>query len=208
MSSKNEIKREIQDDISKIKDIIKKSDYGTMRNLHMELDGKYQSKIENWGLSQYGWRAQNGFIYNYIDKEAMMHNLQNMIGKLEGYKQELDLKTSIPSVSNANDKSKNKIPVSTNINFYNKNENNISNNTTNINFSTIENQIKDCESLTEEETKEALKKLNELQKIYELSESRKTKWEKAKNILVWVADKSVDVAIAYFPVIMSILSSK
>ena len=62
------------------------------------------------------------------------------------------------------------------------------------------------ESLTSAETTEALEKLKELEKIYNSKESRKAKWETAKKILVWVTDKSVDVAIAYFPVIMSILN--
>lgn len=70
----------------------------------------------------------------------------------------------------------------------------------------MKKKIKECESLTEEETKEALKYLKELKEIYESKGNRKSKWEKAKKILIWLADKSVDIAIAFFPIITSILS--
>ena len=162
----------------------------------MMIDGKYQTKIERWGLSQYGWRDSYGFHYGTLDFDSLKHNLQNMKSKLEGYIQDIDLK---PLTINKPTKS---------INVYNKNENNISNIVSNVNFNTVEEKIKECESLTEEETKEALKYLKELKEIYESKGNRKSKWEKAKKILIWLADKSVDIAIAFFPIITSILSQK
>ena len=116
-----------------------------------------------------------------------------MKSKLEGYIYDVSLKPL--SISQ---------PATKSINFYNNNENVINNNLTNINFNSIEQKIRECEYLTDEETKEALTKLKELQKISESNDSRKNKWEKSKKILIWLADKSVDIAIAYFPVLMSI----
>ena len=40
------------------------------------------------------------------------------------------------------------------------------------------------ESLTEEQTKEALQKIEELKLIYESKDSKKTKWDKVKSIMV------------------------
>lgn len=194
MSTISQIKREVKEDIIKIEEALSKSDEKMLHDVHMMIDGKYQTKIERWGLSQYGWRDSYGFHYGTLDCDALKHNLQNMKSKLEGYIQDIDLK---PLTINKPTKS---------INVYNKNENNISNIVSNVNFNTVEEKIKECESLTEEETKEALKYLKELKEIYESKGNRKSKWEKAKKILIWLADKSVDIAIAFFPIITSILS--
>lgn len=194
MSTISQIKREVKEDIIKIEEALSKSDEKILHDVHMMIDGKYQTKIERWGLSQYGWRDSYGFHYETLDFDSLKHNLQNMKSKLEGYIQDIDLK---PLTINKPTKS---------INVYNKNENNISNIVSNINFNTVEEKINECESLTEEETKEALKYLKELKEIYESKGNRKSKWEKAKKILIWLADKSVDIAIAFFPIITSILS--
>lgn len=194
MSTINQIKRDVKEDIIKIEEALSKSDEKILCDIHMMIDGKYQTKIEKWGLSQYGWRDTSGFHYSALSYDSLKHNLQNMKSKLEGYLQDIDLK---PLTINKPTKS---------INVYNKNENNISNIVSNVNFNTVEEKIKECESLTEEETKEALKYLKELKEIYESKGNRKSKWEKAKKILIWLADKSVDIAIAFFPVITSILS--
>ena len=60
--------------------------------------------------------------------------------------------------------------------------------------------------MTDEQTKEALLYLKELQTIFESKESRKNKWEKAKKIVGWLLDKGVDVAISYLPAIVSMIS--
>ena len=158
----------------------------------MLIDGKYQNKIEKWGLSQYGWRDSYGFHYYSLSCESLRHNLQNMKNKLEGYIQDIVLKPITNTQPSAN-----------NINFYNNNKNSINNYLTNIDFNSIEQKIKECESLTDSETKEILVKLKEMQKIYESDDSRKNKWEKAKKILIWLADKSVEVGIAFLSIIMS-----
>ena len=165
----------------------------------MNIDGKYQNIIEKWGLSQYGWRDNYGFIYSSIKERSdfLRHNLKNMRSKLEGYMQSIDIKSLTPNNNSSG-----------NINVFNNNENSIKNYNVIINFKEIEQTINNCESLTDEETKEALNKLKELQEIYESRDSRKSKWEKAKKILAWLVDKSVDVAIAFFPTILSILSNQ
>lgn len=200
MSKENQIKRDIQKDIDEIELALNNENCSEddLTKLHIKIDGKYQAKINTWGQSFYNWYDKNGFDYNYMGIEALKHNLLNMKSKLEGYLQTFTL---IP------------MPTSKTINYYNnnntnnnKNENTNTNiNKQNIDFKQIEENINNMESLTDQETKEALEKLKELETIYNSKENRKQKWEKAKKILLWVADKSVDVAIAYFPIIMNIL---
>ena len=86
----------------------------------------------------------------------------------------------------------------------NKNSNTNANTITNtVNFNAVVQNIKDNESLTEEQTKEALQKIEELKTIYDSKDSKKTKWSKVKPIMIWLADKSVDVGIAFLPLITS-----
>lgn len=204
MSKENQIKRDIQKDIDEIQSLLEQnnSTEDELTKLHIKIDGKYQSKITTWGKSCYNWYDKNGFDYNYMSINSLRHNLLNMKSKLEGYLQTFTLTPIVPSSSKT-------------VNYINNNTNNNTNNNENFNtnineikidFKQIEKTINDMESLTSTETQEALEKLKELENIYNSKESRKTKWEITKKILVWVADKSVDVAIAYFPVIMSILN--
>lgn len=92
MSTLNQIKREIKDDILKIEEVLKIDDEKKLSDVHMLIDGKYQTKIEKWGLSQYGWRDSYGFHYASLSSNSFKHNLQNMKSKLEGYLQDISLK--------------------------------------------------------------------------------------------------------------------
>ena len=52
MSKESMIKRDIQSDIDKIKEVLQSnSSIQELTDIHMYIDGKYQSKISNWGLS-------------------------------------------------------------------------------------------------------------------------------------------------------------
>lgn len=198
MSKVNQMKRDIDKDINSIKDVLNNKNVEEMLKVHKYMDSKYQSKINTWGLSQYGWSDDLGFAYELIGESGISENLENMIGKLEGYKQYLDLR----AYEIFNGKS------SSGVKIYNNNKNSNSNTNTNtitntVNFNAVLQNIKDNESLTEEQTKEALQKLEELKTIYKSKDSKKTKWAKVKPIMIWLADKSVDVGIAFLPLITS-----
>ena len=198
MSKVNQMKRDIDKDINSIKDVLNNKNVEEMLKVHKYMDSKYQSKINTWGLSQYGWSDDLGFAYVLIGESGISENLENMIGKLEGYKQDLDLR----AYEIFNGKS------SSGVKIYNNNKNSNSNTNTNtitntVNFNAVLQNIKDNESLTEEQTKEALQKLEELKTIYKSKDSKKTKWAKVKPIMIWLADKSVDVGIAFLPLITS-----
>lgn len=195
MSKINQMKRDVDKDINDIKEILKSKDCNALLDIHKYMDGKYQSKIETWGLSQYGWLDKLGFDYTLIGTEGIIDNLRNMIGKLEGYRQDIEL-NAYKMMCGSSGK---------NINIYNTNSNNNINNNV-IDFSILEKHITNNETMTDEQTKEALSYLKELQIIFESKETRKTKWEKAKKIIGWLLDKGVDVALSYLPTIVSMIS--
>lgn len=193
MSKESMIKRDIQSDIDKIKGVLQSnSSIQELTNIHMYIDGKYQSKISNWGLSQYSWNDKLGFNYEFLGEDYLKHNLNNMTNKLEGYLQDYRL---LPLASSS----------SPTIKFINNNTNN-NEIKVEIDFTNLINKINDMESLTETETNEAIEKVKEIEKIYKSKDSKKKKWEKIKNILIWLADKSVDLAIAYLPIITNSLN--
>ena len=59
-------------------------------------------------------------------------------------------------------------------------------------------------SLTDEDTEEILKRLEELEKVVNSGESKKSKWEKAKPVLKWLADKSFDIGKVILPLFLKI----
>lgn len=86
---------------------------------------------------------------------------------------------------------------------------NISNNNSNqmivnISFEEAKRKIEEMTALSEKDTKEAIDKIHEIKSIVESDEPKKSKWQKVKPVLLWLADKSVDVGIALLPLLMKI----
>lgn len=197
MSKQNQVKRDIKNDIIEIEQLInnEQATIEDLKKLHIKIDGKYQSKIENWGKSMYNWNDEYGFDYNFAGKESIKENLYTMKNKLEGYLQDYDLKL-VGLMNNSK-------PLVYN---YNKNENiNTNKISAMIDFQNIYNSINNMESLTTEETEEALKRVKELEVIFNSKDSRKKKWEKAKKVVAWLLDKSVDIAIQVLPILLEII---
>ena len=59
-------------------------------------------------------------------------------------------------------------------------------------------------ALPDTEIEEILNKIDELEKIVKSSERKSKKWENAKSIIKWIADKGVDVGIALLPLLLQI----
>ena len=85
-------------------------------------------------------------------------------------------------------------------NISNSNENTINLQT----FSEVRNKIENMSSLTDSEIEEILSKVDELEEIVNSSDRKTKKWDKAKEIIKWVADKGVDVAMTLIPLLMKI----
>lgn len=183
--------RMVDEDIQKCTDFFNGDrDEATGKELHLELITKYPCYISHFGDSLYNYNADFGFTDEYFGNDAMIHNLTVIKNRLIAFKN-FGYKNSKSTV--------------------NGNGINIENNLTatqtqsvTISFETVKKQIEDMTGLSESETNEALKKIDEIKAIVELQEPKKTKWQKIKPILVWLADKSVDVGLALLPLLLKI----
>ena len=200
MSKEHQIKNDIRKDISEIESMLNNKDatIEELKNLHIKIDSKYSNSINDLGKSCYNWNKDDGFIYDpiFMDKDSYIHNLKNMKGKLEEYYNNYSfiIRSMIPQPSI--------LINNTNENYnYNKNNNT-------LDFKVLFEQINNMESLSSTETSEVLEKLEELENIFKSNMSKKSKWDKIKSILIWLADKSVDIAITFIPAISEILKKK
>lgn len=85
----------------------------------------------------------------------------------------------------------------------NHNENN-NNNTISITFDNVRDNVNAMTSLPEEEIRDVLNKIDELEKIVKSTDGKSKKWSNAKEIIKWIADKGVDVGIALLPLLLKI----
>lgn len=181
-------KATIQEDIEKIYNALESRDLKVLRNVHMYIDGKYQACIVDWGKSFYAFSLDYGFNYNHLTENALIHNLNVMIPKLEAFQNGWNVLESV-----------NVVPKIPDINV---------NTTTNVNisltFEQVRHNLQETTSLTMDETQEAISKVNEIENIANSGASKKEKWEKAKPILKWLLDKSCDVGISLLPLFLKL----
>lgn len=179
----------IKSDLLQIHNALTSDDEDNLRSTHIYIDGKYGAYVPEWGRGMYGYLSQCGFNYELLGKESLQHNLQLMRAKLEGYAigfEKPSNRTQLPSNN-------------VNVNVNNTNEINIS-----VTFESVRQQIEDMTSLTDQETEEILSKIADLEKIVNSKDKKKSKWENAKSILVWLADKSFDVGMALLPLLLKL----
>ncbi len=153
--------------------------------LHCEIDGKYQSLIENWGRGMYQWNDSFGFDYNGMDssRETLEHNLNMMKAKLDSFKYTF----------NVDDGAKNSQRKITNI--YNTQYNNLY-------FEQVTQYIQNNYTLSDKD--EILSKIDEIKQILKSSETKEEKWNRLSKIGKWVFDKSVDVGIQLLPMFLGL----
>ena len=188
-SLKKETEREVRKDIQKI-ETVDITDEKAVEELHRYLDGKYQGCIAEWGKIMWNYSKDNGFDYYFMGSDAMIDNLNQMKPKLEAYALGWNMsKKSSPSRST----------TTPNVNVTVNNEINIS-----ITFEQVREKIEDMTSLTDEQTKEALEKVSEIESVVNGEGSKKSKWEKVKPILAWLADKSFDLAMTILPLLLQV----
>ena len=153
--------------------------------LHRELDGRYQACIKDWRVGLWGGNESTLYYDNIEDSpNSVSENLLMMKAKLETFKFQMNAieMTELTATQ---------INVTTNVGV-------------NITFELVRSQVKEMSSLTEEQTKEVLEKINKIEETVKSTDSKKSKWEKLKPILKWLADKSCDVGIALLPIILQI----
>ena len=189
LAKDQERQKEVKWDSKKIDEALSSNDEEKLKSTHMYIDGKYGAYVPDWGKSMYSYGKDLGFDYEWIGKDSLIHNLTLMKSKIEGYSLGFERPTKNAYASNNN----------VSVNVSNNNEVNIS-----ISFEDVRRQIEDMTSLTDEQTQEVLDKIFEIENVYKENSSKKSKWEKVKPVLVWLADKSFDVGIALLPLILKI----
>lgn len=182
----------VDEDIQKCENTLNSSfDERKWKDLHVELTAKYSSHISDIGSDMYDYFAQGNFFdIDSMDESALRHNLFVLKNKLIAFK-------------NYGYKNRKSISGDNGINI----QNTLSatqTQTINISFEAVKKQIEDMTGLSDAETEETLNKIDEIKAIVELKEPKKSKWQKIKPILLWLADKSVDVGIALMPLILKI----
>jgi len=177
----------IENDIKRIENSIKLGSDESRWELFREIDGRYQSCIKDFYKNM--WQSlpkQNVLYFPKLKQypEQVLDNLKMAKSKLEVFRFQANA-VALPELQTTN------VNVTTNINM-------------SITFEQARAKIKDMTSLTDEQTKEALDKLSEIETAVKGGGSKKSKWEKIKPILTWLADKSFDVAMTILPLLLKV----
>lgn len=189
-SNQHKQEKAIRSDILKIDAIAMVDDQAKVLELHRYLDGKYQYCIADWGKSMWGFTEGIGFAYDVLEIDSLKENLSMMKPKLEAFMHGWNANGKVTRQTPANTPDVN-VTVNNNV-------------TVNITFEQVRAKIEDMTSLTETQTKEALEKVSEIESVVSGTGSKKSKWEKIKPILVWLADKSFDVGMTLLPLLLNL----
>ena len=158
--------------------------------LHREMDGKYQACIKKWYEGLWCTDKEATIIWYQslgMSPDSVQENLEMMKAKLETYKYQMNaVQLPKPEVSNSQ-----VVNVTNSVNV-------------NITFEQVRKAVEEMTSLTNEQTQEVLDKISEIEEVVKSKDSKKSKWEKVKPVLVWMADKSCDVGIALLPLLLKI----
>lgn len=177
----------INNDIKRISNSVETGTDESRWELFREIDGRYQSCIVDFYKNM--WQSlpkQNVLYFPELKRhpEQVLDNLKMAKSKLEVFRFQANA-VALPELQTTN------VNVTNNINV-------------SITFEQVRSQIEEMTSLTDEETQEILDKITELEEIINSKDKKKTKWEKAKSVLVWLADKSFDVGMTLLPLLMKI----
>ena len=176
----------VKEDIQSIADAYKLSASARLK-LHRKLDGRYQACIKDWYKGLWGTDSKSAQMYYTSIQDSdteIKENLEMMKAKLEIFLFQMNV-IETPGTPST------QVNVTTNVNV-------------NITFEQVRAKIEDMTSLTAEQTAEALKKVSEIESVVNGNGGKKSKWEKIKPILVWLADKSFDVAMTILPLLLQV----
>ena len=73
-----------------------------------------------------------------------------------------------------------------------------------VTFDSVKEEVAAMTALTDSDIEEILGKIDELEKIVESTDRKTRKWENAKGIIKWIADKGVDVGLTLLPLLLKI----
>lgn len=173
----------IEKDIALCKSAIDKNDKNLLLDVCNILLSKYSKTID--GMRD---EIKEGEENYYLNVRIIKGKLEILLATIEQQETYDSLKQTSIAINASNN---------------NSNMNSISNNIS-ISFADTKEKIENMTSLTELEIEEALKQLKELEKIVNSKDRRSKKWENAKGIIKWIADKGVDVGISFLPLLLEI----
>jgi len=167
-------------DIQKGHEIIDNRRTSECNEFHVRLLSKYTPIID-------GFDKHLRDLFYDNDKTYCMQNIKTMVEKLElfvamGYKNRYSEKIPQTIINNSNS---NNIDLS-------------------ITFETAKKQVEEMSALTDSEVEEVLKKIDELKEIVTSKDGKTKKWENAKGIIKWIADKGVDIGLIILQLLLRI----
>lgn len=157
--------------------------------LYKDVTARYHPYVPKLSDGLYNYVQAYAF-YDDVSGESLFHNLKQVYNKLLAFKA-LGYPSLIESIPQS-------VPM---VQITNTNENKVD---INISFNDVRREIENMSALPDTEIEEILSKINELEKIVKSSERKSKKWENAKDIVKWIADKGVDVGIALLPLLLQI----
>ena len=187
MEMQKEFLEMIKEDIARIEDEVINGNDESRWNLFRELDGRYQVCIKDYyrGMWESSHSGDKLWFPQLKEKPAyVLDNLKLVKSKLETFRFQANA-INLPQLPTT------QVNVNNNINI-------------SITFEEVREKIEDMTSLTNEETEEVLAKISEIEEVVKSNDKKKTKWEKIKPVLVWLADKSCDVGTALLPLLLNI----
>lgn len=178
MKITDDFKRIVDEDIEKCRNAIENSGKADLRYLYRSLLSKYVPVISDFD--------SHFFSLAYDESgENTRKNIRIIEEKLIMFK--------AMGYENLNYASEHSLVV-----------NNTINNSVAITFDSVKSQIENMGALNQAEINEVINRISELEKIVTSSDKRTQKWENAKSIIRWIADKGVDVGIALLPLLLQI----
>lgn len=178
----DEFKVIITEDINKCEEIIKSGNKAVMNELHDTLLSKYAKIIDGFGENLHSLFYDNYGTY-------VKQNLETMRQKLVLF-QAMEYRNRYSTVAGDG-----------NVTINNNNNMDV---ILNITFSDAKERVENMTSLTEDEIQEVLTKIDELESIINSSERKTKKWNNAKEIIKWMADKSVDIGLTLLPLLLKL----
>lgn len=158
-------------------------------NFYTEITSRYVSHISNLGDNLYSYNKNYKFFDPNIGESTYIHNLLVIKNRLIAFKNYGYRNSELSSGNSIN--VNNNLTANQSVSL-------------DISFEQVIEQVKAMDGLSDSDTIEVLKKIDEIKAIVEAHETKKAKWQKMKSVLVWIANKSVEVGIALLPLIMQI----
>lgn len=161
----------------------------TKQQLYKEVTAKYDAYVPKFSDGLYGYE-ENCKFYDELSGTELFHDLRQIYNKMLSFKA-----LGYPSLKECISQN---VPM---VQITNTNENKVD---INVSFDTVRREIENMSALPDAEIREILSRIDELEEIVKSSERRSKKWENAKEIIKWIADKGVDVGIALLPLLLQI----